>query len=255
LIKSLHEILLCGVREKNKAGGYFRNIQNYIGPYGCSIEDATYVPPSPNDVAPVMDNLEKFANSEDVEPLVQLSQIHAQFELIHPFLDGNGRIGRILIPLFLQQKQYLKRPVFYLSEYLENNRGFYYQKLNEISKNNNWNGWIEFFLESLCMQAEQNIKKVKSMIALYDSMKQEFLSVTKSEFAIRILDLLFKEPLVVSVDLIKKTGMSNTRSGRAIIQKLIDAKAINVYREHSGSRPSILAFPELINLIEGRKVI
>jgi Fic family protein len=255
LIKSLHEILLFGVRGKNKARGYFRNIQNYIGPYGCSIEDATYVPPSPNDVAPAIDNLEKFANSENVEPLVQLSQIHAQFELIHPFLDGNGRIGRILIPLFLQQKQYLKRPVFYLSEYLENNRGLYYQKLNEISRNNDWNGWIEFFLESLCIQAEQNIRRVKSMITLYDSMKREFLSVTKSEFAIKILDLLFKEPLIASVDIVKKAGINNTRSGRAIIQKLIGAKAIDVYREHSGPRSSILVFSELINLIEGRKVI
>lgn len=112
MIKKLHAILLHGVRGENKSPGYFRTIQNYIGPYGCKIEDATYVPPAPQDMGRALDNFEQFLNDDTAEPLVQLAQVHAQFELIHPFLDGNGRIGRILIPLFLQQKHYLKRPVF-----------------------------------------------------------------------------------------------------------------------------------------------
>jgi Fic family protein len=250
MIKKLHEILLNGVRGKNKSLGNFRYIQNYIGPYGCTIENATYIPPTPQNVIPALDNLEKFINRDDVEPLVQLSQIHAQFELIHPFIDGNGRIGRILIPLFLQQKQFIKRPVFYLSEYFEQNRGLYYQKLNEISKNNDWNGWIEFFLYSICVQAEANLRKVKNMINLYDSMKQIFVESTKSEFAIRMLDLLFKEPIIRSVDLAKKAGIASSRSGRLIIQKLIKADAVAVYKERQGPNSSVLVFAKLVDLVE-----
>jgi Fic family protein len=254
MIKRLHEILLYGVRGENKSRGNFRTIQNYIGPYGCKIEEATYVPPHPESVMSAMDNLEKFINRDDVESLVQLALIHAQFELIHPFLDGNGRIGRILIPLFLQQKLYIKRPVFYLSEYFESNRGLYYQKLNEISKNNNWNEWTEFFLNALCVQAENNIQKVKDMINLYDHMKQMFLDVTKSKFSIKMLDLLFNEPVIKSTDLVKKTGITSARSGRAIIQKLIEARAVGVYKDRMGPNASILMFSQLINLIEGREV-
>jgi Fic family protein len=254
MIKSLHEILLYGARGENKSCGNFRTIQNYIGPYGCRIEDATYIPPSPQNVIPAMDNLEKFINRDDVESLVQLAQIHAQFELIHPFLDGNGRIGRMLIPLFLYQKRYTKRPTFYISEYFERNRDLYYQKLNEISKNNNWNEWIEFFLKSLCIQAENNIRKVDGMISLYERMKQEFLDITKSKFSIKMLDLLFENPVIKSTELIKKTGIPSARSGRTIIQKLINAGAINIYKDRNGPNPSVLVFAQLINLVEGRKI-
>jgi Fic family protein len=201
-----------------------------------------------------LDNLEKFINRGDIETMVQLSVMHAQFELIHPFLDGNGRIGRILIPMFLYQKQYIKRPVFYLSEYLEKNRDLYYQKLNEISQNNDWNGWIEFFLTALCRQSESNLQKVRRMIELYDSMKQTFIEVTKSEFAIIILDSLFKEPVIKSVDLINRAGIRSARAGRLIIQKLVKADVVNVYKEHKGPNSSILSFSKLVNLLEGRKV-
>jgi Fic family protein len=252
MIKKLHEILLFGVRGENKSRGNFRTVQNYIGPYGCKIADATYIPPEPQNVMPAMDNLEKFINRDDVESLVQLAQMHAQFELIHPFLDGNGRIGRILIPLFLQQKQYIKRPVFYLSDYFERNRDLYYQKLNAISQNNSWTEWIEFFLNALCIQAGNNIKKVRNTIDLYDDMKQKFLDVTKSEFAIKVLDLLFNEPIIKSTDLAKKAGITSARAGRAIIQKLTNAGAISVYKEQRGPIPSILIFSQLVTLIEDR---
>jgi Fic family protein len=253
MIKKLHERLLSGVRGENKSRGNFRTIQNYIGSYGCKIDDATYIPPAPQNVGPAMDNLEKFINRDDVENLVQLAQLHAQFELIHPFLDGNGRIGRILIPLFLQQKQYIKRPVFYLSEYFERNRSLYYQKLSAISQYNNWTEWVEFFLNALCIQADNNITKVRSMIDLYENMKQRFLDVTKSGFAIKILDLLFSEPIIKSTDLMKKVGITSARAGRAIIQKLIGAGTVSIYRERSGPSPTVLMFAQLVTLIEGKE--
>lgn len=249
MIKKLHEILLAGVRGENKSPGQFRTIQNYIGPYGCKIEEATYIPPSPYKMGAALDNFEKFLNDDDFEPLVQLAQVHAQFELIHPFLDGNGRIGRILIPLFLQQKHYLKRPVFYLSEYFENNRDLYYQKLNQISQVGDWNGWVEFFLKAISFQAELNQQKVLRMIDLYDSMKQSFIQITKSSFAIKILDLLFKEPVIKSVDLIQKSGI-NPRSGRALLKKLIESGTISVYKANAGPQSQILSFSKLVNLIE-----
>ncbi|MDR1908154.1 MAG: Fic family protein [Holosporales bacterium] len=255
MIKKLHETLLQGVRGANKARGKFRTVQNYIGSYGCKIEDATYIPPSTQSMIPALDNLEKFTNRDDLEPLVQLAQVHAQFELIHPFLSRNGRIGRILISLFLQQKQFIKRPVFYLSEYFENNRGAYYYHLDEISKKNKWNEWIEFFLNAVCAQSELNSQKVGRMISLYDSIRQAFLEITKSKFAIKILDSLFKEPIIQSSDLIKVVGVESQRSGRLILQKLIKAGVIGVYKERNGPNPAVLSFPDLLNLLEGRDVL
>jgi len=183
-----------------------------------------------------------------------LAIIHAQFELIHPFLDGNGRIGRILIPLFLVQKQYLKKPIFYLSEYFENNRGLYYEKLNNISRTNDWNSWIEFFLNAICIQAENNSKKVRSMINLYEKMKEKFIKITHSEFAIKMLDVLFIDPIISTIDLTSKSGIESKRSGRLLVQKLIEAKVLRVYKQAAGPKPAIIAFGELVNLAEGRHV-
>ena len=136
---------MSSVRGANKEPGNFRKVQNWIGKPGTTIEQAIYISPEPHILPSCMDDLERYIQMDDDDVLIQSDIIHAQFEMIHPFLDGNGRIGRLLIPLFLFYKKRLTRPMFYLSEYLEENRDEYYTKLRGISLSADWNVWIEFF--------------------------------------------------------------------------------------------------------------
>lgn len=144
-VREMHTILMSGVRGENKAAGEFRKAQNWIGKPGCSIDTANYFAPSPMVLNEYLYNWENYIHYDEKDRLVQLAIIHAQFEIIHPFLDGNGRIGRALTPLFLYEKKLLRLPVFYMSGYLEKNRKEYYKRLQNISENNDWNGWIVFF--------------------------------------------------------------------------------------------------------------
>ncbi len=145
IICQLHRILLDSVCGSNKARGEFRRVQNWIGPVGCVIEDASFVPPSPEMMMEALNNWEKYFHFEEKDRLVQLAVVKAQFKLIHPFLDENGRIGRMLVPFFLFEKKLISSPVFYISAYFERRRADYYRALNAISENGDWNGWIRFF--------------------------------------------------------------------------------------------------------------
>ena len=149
--------------------------QNWIGPRGCSLEQATYVPPSPILLNDLLEQFIEYANleDEDLDPLIQAALIHAQFELIHPFDDGNGRIGRILIPLFLVRRKSLVSPSLYLSGYLETNRDTYYQYLEDISRKGDWLGWVTFFLNAVVKQSESNLDLVRKIIELYEKKKKE----------------------------------------------------------------------------------
>ena len=145
MIKEVHSILLDSVRGKDKGRGRFRTVQNWIGRPGTSIEQAEYVPPEPMRIMEFLSNFEKYIHYEEKDILVQLAIVHAQFEIIHPFVDGNGRVGRILIPLFLYEKRLLSLPMFYISEYFETNRDEYYDRLKAITSEKRWEEWIEFF--------------------------------------------------------------------------------------------------------------
>lgn len=137
-IRSLHRILLTGVRGRYKEPGEIRRIQNYIAPPGTPIEKAIFIPPAPQMLMDALSNWEEYLYSTEKDPLVQLAVLKAQFELIHPFLDGNGRIGRMLVPIILYHKKMLSRPMFYISAYLERNREVYYERLLAISKEGDW---------------------------------------------------------------------------------------------------------------------
>ena len=148
-VRELHRTLMDSVRGKDKTPGQFRLEQNWIGPLHCPIEQATFVPPNPIQLPDHLRAWEVYLDLDDVDFLIQTAVVHAQFELLHPFKDGNGRIGRILIPLFLYQKRVLSQPMFYLSEYLESHRDEYYARLKGISAEGDWNGWIAFFLRAM----------------------------------------------------------------------------------------------------------
>lgn len=250
MIKRLHSVLLSGVRGNNKARGEFRKAQVYIGNIDCKMEDAKFIPPEWQDVLPLLDNWEKYINNNEQEVLIQCAIMHAQFEIIHPFLDGNGRLGRILIPLFLYQKEYITKPVFYLSEYFEKNKLEYYSKLNNITSHNNWDGWIEFFLNAIIQQSKINISKSKEIINLYNDMKTKFVKQTHSEYAINILDNLFKKPIISSTELAKNAGINNSKTYNTVFKKLVSSEILTIKKQGKGSRPTIYSFNDLINIID-----
>jgi len=249
LIKDMHSILLKGVRGESKARGEFRKIQNWIGSPESTIETASYVPPSPEIMMESLSNWEKYCHYEEKDKLVQLAIIHAQFEIIHPFLDGNGRIGRILIALFLYEKRMLKYPSLYVSEFFEEDRQKYYKKLRNITSRSDWMRWIQYFLEAITNQAERNSKRAKEVVELYDKMKNKIQEITKTRSAIQIQDFLFSKIMFETPDFTSASNLSKPHAAR-IIKKLLEHEIISVSSAPKGSRPAIYSFFPLMKVIQ-----
>jgi len=251
LIRQMHENLMQGVRGENKNPGKFRETQNWIGPRGCRIDEATYVAPPPTALNDLLDNFIEFVNARDdkMDPIVQTALLHAQFELIHPFDDGNGRIGRLLIPLMLVKRGSLVSPSLYISRYLEVNRDSYYEHLGNISQNNGWIGWIEFFLRALVDQAESNLKLVRLVIDLYENKKREIMDLLHTDQGIYILDMLFDTPVFRANELHKRLGIQRQRAA-AYIRTLKEAGVIVELRPASGRRPALLSFEDLWSIAD-----
>jgi len=249
LVKELHATLLDSVRGRNKAPGDFRQVQNFIGPTGCTAETASFIPPSPDKVHEAMGNWEKYLHFEERDRLVQLAVAKAQFELIHPFLDGNGRIGRMLVPLFLFEKGILSSPMFYVSAYFEEHREVYYERLQAVSREDDWNGWIQFFLTAVVEQAQVNTGKAGAILALYQRMKTAIPEVTRSQYAIQAIDALFDRPIFTSTDFIVRAGIPDD-SARRILKTLKDGGFVADLRPGKGRRAGVLVFPDLIEITE-----
>ncbi len=256
LLLELQIILLDSVRGRDKNPGHFRKTQNYIGQPGSPVEEAEFIPPEPQYVIQHLDNWEKYYHAESPDPLVQLAIIHAQFEIIHPFNDGNGRIGRILIPIFLYEKGLINSPMFYISEYLELHRDEYIARLRAIGQEDNaWNQWIEFFLRAMNEQAAINTAKAREMLNLYDRMKERVRKLTHSQYAVPLLDMMFEQPLFHSTHIKFPDDSGPSRQAIAgLLRKLREAGILKVLSEGGGRRPHVLAFAELINLCEDKNI-
>jgi len=256
LLLKLHSILLDSVRGRDKGRGQFRTVQNWIGRPGSPMHEATYIPPEPGSLSPLLDNWEKYYHAERPDALVQLAMIHGQFEVIHPFIDGNGRIGRILIPLFLYERRLLERPVFYLSPYIEEHKEAYTAALAALSSGHPqaWNRWVEFFLTALTQQAQKNSDTARSIIDLYERSKAEIIRITHSQYAVPLLDVLFQQPVFSPAQLERHQNLPSKQMTMSLIGRLKEANILVVTRESSGRRPQILAFAELVNLCEGGEV-
>ena len=254
LIKEIHKYLLSGTRGSRRLLGEFRRTQNWIGLPGTPMEQARFIPPDPILIPVELEKLDHFIHLDYQDTLVQLAIFHAQFEIIHPFEDGNGRVGRILIPLFLFWKGILTRPNFYLSEYLERNRAEYYDRLLLVTEKDDWQGWIEFFLRATIEQAEKNIEKAKDILNLYQESKNKFISVTKSQYAVPLLDSFFNHPIVDSQTLMKMTHILYRSTLDPVLKKLLNEKLIMTFTPASGRKPAVYAFVELLKIIRERKL-
>jgi len=251
VMREAHRVLLTGVRGQGKAPGEYRRIPVWIGPPGCSIEQARFVPISADKLPEAMSAWEHYLHEDAPDRLVQLAIAHAEFEALHPFLDGNGRLGRMLVPLFLWQRGLIRRSMFYLSAYLEAHRDEYYERLLAVSRDGDWTGWCRFFLGAIQAQAEENQRKAAAILALYERMKQEVAALTRSQYAIRALDWIFEYPIFKSSDFIASSGIPEPTAKR-IVPALREAGVLRVLVEASGRRAATLCFAALLNIAEGR---
>lgn len=253
VIRKAHEILLSGVRGEGKSPGNFRRLPNWIGPSGCTPETATFVPIEADKIAKAMSMWERYAYRDDLDRLVQLAILHAEFEALHPFLDGNGRLGRMMVPLFLWQWHLIGQPMFYISGYFESRRDAYYDGLLAVSRDDDWTGWCRFFLKAVQEQAEENLARANEILKLYDEMKKLVVDATRSRYAINALDWIFQYPAFNSSAFVARAAIPE-RTARRILTALIKTGILQEVRGGSGRKGTILIFPDLLNIAEGREL-
>lgn len=248
LIKQTHKILLQGVRGEHKLPGEYRSSQNWIG--GATLNDAVFIPPVHNSIDELMSDLEKFAN-DDLNPLpdlIKIAIIHYQFETIHPFLDGNGRVGRLLITIYLVSKGILKQPILYLSDFFENNRQLYYDNLMLARTQNNINQWLKFFLTGIIETAKKGVTTFDGILQLQRSLEVKLKSLgNRSLNAQKVVDYLYTQPVI------------NASRVEAIIQKsyvtayklINDLEQLEILREISGAqRNKLYVFKDYLDLFK-----
>lgn len=211
LIRKIHEILMQGVRGEYKTPGEFRVSQNWIG--GSMPSTAVYVPPPHTEVTECLSDFEKFINNEEIDTpdLIKIAILHYQFESIHPFLDGNGRIGRLLIPLYIQSKGMLEKSCLYISDYIERNKDTYYDMLTRVRTNNDMIGWIKFFLEAVIETSKTAKEKFRNVVELTMEMDKVIMDLSvKPENARKVLDVLYDEPIISRKKILEKIDIKPT---------------------------------------------
>jgi len=233
LIRETHKILLQGVRGERKQPGEFRTSQNWIG--GATINDAAFIPPVHTSVAQLMSDLEKFLHNEAiyVPELLKIGLVHYQFETIHPFLDGNGRVGRLLIPLYLVSKGVLQKPVLYLSDFFVNNRNLYYDNLTIVRKNNDLSQWFKFFLVGVIETSKKGINTFDNILQLQKKVEKEIQELgSRAANAKKIVDFLYKRP-VITADKVHELADISKPSAYKLISEL---EKIGILKEVTGGQ-------------------
>ena len=251
LIREMHEKLMHGVRGQERTPGEFRRSQNWIGPPGCTLTDATYVPPPQEEMKDALSELEKFLHQPNsLPPLVRLALIHYQFEAIHPFLDGNGRVGRLLITVLLCMEEILPKPLSYLSSFFERHRQEYYDRLLAVSQRGQWTEWIAFFLRGVTVQSKDAIKRSDQLLHLWQVYRKKVQSARSSALLLQLVEELFTYPAVTVSRAAKFLGVTH-RSAQLNIDKLVST---GILKESTGKlRNRVYVAPEIIRIIEAQE--
>ena len=247
LIKETHEVLLGGVRGEEKNPGEFRISQNWIGAQGSSLKNARYIPPNVEDMTVAISDLEKYINSDDsLDVLIQAALIHYQFETIHPFLDGNGRVGRLLITLFLMEKKALNSPALYISYYLKKNRIEYYDRMSEVRNKDNYEQWIKFFLRAIAESSDEAVDTIKKLSELHNKNVELISNMKASKSAHIIFSYLENNPIIDIRKTAEKLGMSfNTVSGTV---KRFEENGI-LKQANNASRNRVFAYEDYLEIL------
>lgn len=245
LIKEIHSILLSDVRSSEKLPGELRRSQNWIGYPGCTLSTASFVPPAPAEMENALSDLEKYIHEESlISKLVKIALIHYQFETIHPFLDGNGRIGRLLIMLFLKEQGLIEYPVLYLSYFFKKNRTIYYELLNNVHAKGEFEEWVSFFIKGICEVSEDAISSIKKIIKLKKSDIEKIRRITKGNVSnlLLVYDYLLKHPILEAKDICNFLSLSKptannlleTLTELGILELLEDKKRYKqyIYKEY-----------------------
>lgn len=227
LIRELHEKLMEGVRGDQATPGEFRRSQNWIGRPGCTLHEATYVPPPVAEMHEALASFETYLHAEDdLPPLIRLAAIHYQFEAIHPFLDGNGRVGRLLISLLLNHWSLLPLPLLYLSAYFERNRSGYYDRLLAVTLQGAWHDWLVFFLQGVAVESRDASRRVKVLQDMQGDYRQSVMSLKAPVLPLRLLDQLFRTPVTTVPQAQEVLGVTY-HSARLAIGKLVSLGILN----------------------------
>lgn len=246
LIKQTHKILLQGVRGEHKLPGEYRTSQNWIG--GATINDATFIPPIHTSVNELISDLEIFANDEitPLPDLIKIGLIHYQFETIHPFLDGNGRVGRLLITIYLVSKGILKQPILYLSDFFEKNRTLYYDNLMRVRTHNDMNQWLKFFLTGIIETAKKGVTTFDGILQLQRNLELKLKSLgNRNADARKIIDYLYTQPIIE----VTKVEELLQKSSVTAYKLLADLERLDVIKEISGAqRNKLYVFKDYLDL-------
>ena len=233
LLKNTHKVLLSGVRGKHKLPGEFRKSQNWLG---ATLKDAIYIPPHHNDLPNLMSDLEKFLNENDfyIPHLIKIAIAHYQFETIHPFLDGNGRLGRLMITLYLVSHDILKKPALYLSDFFEKHRDYYYDNLMRVRLKNDLEQWIIFFLVGVIETSKLSIQAFKDIIRLKTDIESNKIPKmgSKAEKGIHMLRILFQNPIITSNKLVGELNIAASTANRL----LSEFEKLGIIEEYTGFR-------------------
>jgi Fic family protein len=246
LIKQTHKILLQGVRGEHKLPGEYRTSQNWIG--GASISDATFIPPIHSSINEFISDLEIFANDEisPLPDLIKIAIIHYQFETIHPFLDGNGRVGRLLITIYLVSKGILKQPILYLSDFFEKNRILYYDNLMRTRTHNDINQWLKFFLTGIIETAKKGVTTFDGILQLQKSLEEKLKSLgNRNMDARKVVDYLYTQPIIE----VTKVEELLQKSSVTAYKLLADLERLDIIKEISGAqRNKLYVFKDYLDL-------
>ncbi|MCR4669919.1 MAG: Fic family protein [Saccharofermentans sp.] len=247
-LREIHQKLLAGIRGKEKNPGEFRRSQNWIGAANCTLKEARYIPPNVDDMNSALSDLENYMNEgDDYDPLIRIALIHYQFETIHPFLDGNGRVGRLLILLYLLEQGYLNKPIIYISYFLKKNQIEYYDRISEVRKSGNYEQWVCFFLEAVSAAANDSLQTIEKLSELHERNVASLPNTMRKNDNVRkVFDYIEQYPIIS----IKRTASAlnlsfNTVS--SIVNKLIQ---IGVLKETTNaSRNRVFFYEEYLNIL------
>lgn len=249
LIRESHAVLMNSVRGSDKTPGEYRSSQNWIGGIGSTLKNARYIPPNPQDMNECISDFEKYMNSDDeTDPLIKAALLHYQFETIHPFLDGNGRVGRLLITLFLMNQREISSPVLYLSCYLKSNRIEYYDRMSAVRKSGNYEQWVKFFLQGISETADDAIETIDKLIALRKKNEDKLADIpTRSKPNItKLLRYIEQHPIIDTVNSAAALGIS--RSGMANYIATLCSKDILKYYSKSG-KTLLFTYQEYLDIL------
>lgn len=248
LIREIHEVLMENVRGQDKTPGEFRHSQNWIGPANYSLKDARYIPPNVEDMQTAMSDLGKYINENvDYDPLIRAALIHYQFETIHPFLDGNGRIGRLLILLYLMEQRLIEKPVIYISYFLKKNQIEYYDRISEVRRTGNFEQWIRFFLEAVSKAASDSLEAIRQLSVLHDTNVEKLPKTTRSKDNLRaVFDYIEQYPIIDIKRTAKELEVSyNTVA--AAVRKLVE---LGILQETTNAaRNRVFAYEEYLAIL------